>query len=187
MTFRNRRLALALLLWPLSAVVLAAPPAKKAPPAPDGLSANAQLPVVTLPDPKYPGRLLIEAHARMAEGQSQDTGFLGDMTGVWARLYQKGVPAAVLTAPRAVGSSLKNSVVVTGTGGVVVKSLTQPGTKLTADKVVWYASLNRIVATGHVVYHDGKTGATMTGPVMNADTRLKTVSLTSGVHARMTF
>lgn len=180
MTLRNRRLAPALLLWPLSAAVLAAPPAKKAPPAPDNLSAAVQLPVVTLPDPKYPGKLLIEAHARTAQGQSQDTGFMGDMTGVWARLYQKGVPAAVLTASHAVGSSRKNTVVVTGTGGVVIKSLTQPGTKLTADKVVWYASLNRIVATGHVYYHDGKTGATMIGPWLTADTKLNSVQTGAG-------
>ena len=70
--------------------------------------------------------------------------------------------------------------VITGTGGVVVKSLTQPGTLLQADKVVWYASLNQIVATGHVVYHDGKSGATMTGPAMKSDTKLKTVEIGSG-------
>lgn len=150
------------------------------------MSAVAQMPVVTLPDPKYPGHLLIEAHARTADGQSAENGFLGNMTGVWARLYQKGVPVAVLTAPRAVGSSRKNSVVVTGTGGVVIKSLTQSGTKLTADKVVWYASADRIVATGHVIYHDGKSGATMTGPWLKADTKLKSIQMGAG-HATGVF
>jgi len=169
-----------LLLLALGGASWAAPSGKKTAPAPLNLSGVIQMPVVTLPDPKYPGRLMIEAHARTADGQSAENGFLGNMTGVWARLYQKGIPAAVLTAPHALGNSRKNSVVVTGTGGVVIKSLTQPGTKLTADKVVWYASVDRIVATGHVFYHDGKSGATMSGPWLTADTKLKSIQTGTG-------
>ena len=134
----------------------------------------------TLPDPKRPGRLLYELRAQSANGQSEADGFHGALTSVWARLYQNGIATAILTAPRAQGGSAGKAVVVTGLGGVAVKSLTQPGTTLTADTVVWYASLNKMVATGHVVYHDGKTGATMSGPRMNADTRLKTITIANG-------
>lgn len=158
-------------------------------PSPPNLHLDMRQVQVSLPDPKFPGKgvPLCYVKAATAAGQSEATGLLGNMTQVSALLYQKGKPEATLDAPRAEGSSLRKTVVVTARGGVVMKSLTQPGTKLTADTVVWYAALNKIVATGHVFYRDGKTGATMTGPVMNADTKLKTVSLSSGVHARMSF
>lgn len=166
-----------------------AAPARKGAPSAPSLGASMQGIVVDLPDPKFPGKSVPLCHVRAASatGQSAETGFLGSMTQVSALLYQQGKAAATLTAPRADGNSLRKAVVVTARGGVVVKSLTQAGTKLTADTVVWYAGLNKIVATGHVFYRDGKTGATMTGPVMNADTNLKMVSLASGVHARMPF
>lgn len=134
----------------------------------------------TLPDPKRPGRLLYDLRAASATGQSSADGFHGTLTAVWAKLFQNGAASAILTAPRAVGGSANKSTVVTGTGGVTVKSLTQPGTVMTADTVVWYATLNKMVATGHVVYHDGKTGATMRGPRMVGDTRLKTITISAG-------
>lgn len=180
MLFQHYR-AISLFLLPLLfCLSVEAAPAKKKPPAPLNLGAAAQGVTVNLPDPKLPGKMMLEVRAREAFGQSADNGFLGRMTHVWARLYQKGVPAAILTAPNVQGSSLKKTIVVTATGGVVIKSLTQPGTKLSADQVVWYASVNKIVATGHVIYHDGKTGATMTGPQALADTNLKTLQIVSG-------
>lgn len=165
---------------PLSAAKSA--PAKAAP----AKDAPATLGVVstgfsfTLPDPKRPGRLLYDLRAASATGQSAADGFHGTLTSVWAKLFQNGVPTAILTAPRAVGGSANKSTVISGTGGVVVHSLTQSGTILTADTVVWYATLNKMVATGHVYYHDGKTGATMRGPRMVGDTRLKTITITAG-------
>ncbi len=134
----------------------------------------------TLPDPKRPGKLLYDLRAASATGQSASDGFHGTLTSVWAKLFQSGIATAVLTAPRAVGGTASKSTVITGTGGVTVKSLTQPGTILTADTVVWYATLNKMVATGHVFYHDGKTGATMRGPRMVGDTRLKSITITAG-------
>lgn len=193
MPLNRRVLVIIALLCPLFCLPGAAVPAagkknaQKKPP-PINLGGAAQDVTMSVPDPKMPGgKLLYYLRAVSASGQSEPDGFHGTMTKIWARLYQKGVPSAVLTAPRAQGGSTKKSVVVTGMGGIVMKSLTQPGTILTADTVVWYASLNKIVATGHVFYRDGKTGATLTGPVMNGDTKLKSVSLTSGVHARMSF
>ena len=62
----------------------------------------------------------------------------------------------------------------------MVHSLTQPGTILKADTVVWYATSNKIVATGHVYYHNGQNGGTMTGPRAVGDSRLKTLIIPSG-------
>ena len=150
-----------------------AAPKNSAAAPPETLQANAQGVTFNMLDPKHPGKMLGLLRAVSATGQSTPTGFVGSLTSVWARLYQQGAPAAVLTAPHVEGSSSKKTAIVTGTGGVIVKSLTQPGTRLTADQVVWYASLNQIVATGHVFYRDGKTGGTMTGPWMKSDTKLK--------------
>ena len=158
--------------------------------APPSLSGIGQGMTLTLPDPKFPGtgKLLYYLRAAAAAGHSAPDGsFQGSMTKLWVRLYQKGVPSAVLTAPQAQGGGTSKAAVITAKGGVVVKSLTEPGTILTADTVVWRSTLNEIVATGHVFYHNSKTGATVTGPVLNADTKLRTWSLTSGVHARMPF
>ena len=179
----NRRLVLFFCVLILSGPFfspLTPVPATPAAGAPSGLSAVSTTFSFTMPDPKRPGRLLYELRAASANGQSEPDGFHGALTSVWARLYQNGAASAILTAPRAQGGSSGKTVIVTGFGGVVVKSLLQPGTKLTADTVVWYASLNKMVATGHVYYHDGKTGATMTGPRMNADSRLKTIQIVSG-------
>ncbi|MGI4791407.1 MAG: hypothetical protein ACRYFS_21475 [Janthinobacterium lividum] len=134
----------------------------------------------TLPDPKRPGKLLYELRAASANGQLEADGYHGVLTTVWAKLYQSGKQTAILTAPRAQGGSANKDVAITGLGGVVVKSLIEPGTILTADTVVWYGSQNKMVATGHVYYHSGKTGATMTGPRAVADTRMKTISVDYG-------
>lgn len=164
----------------LSAALSAPPkpaPAKDAPPRVGIVSTDG---TATLPDPKRPGKLLYELHYRSASGQSGDAGAYGTLTTVWARLFQAGVASAILTAPQAQINSAGKSVTVTGLGGVVVKSLTQPGTRMTADTVVWTAGLNRIVASGHVVYRDGKTGFVMTGPRMTFDTRLKSFQMGHG-------
>ena len=157
-----------------------AKPGPARPDAPPSLGVSGTGFSFTLPDPKRPGRLLYDLRAESAAGQSQADGFHGTLTTVWAKLFQGGVPAATLTAPRALGSSVRGSTVITGLGGVAVKSLTEPGTLLTADTVVWYASTNKITATGHVYYHDGKTGATMRGPRAVGDSRLKTLTISAG-------
>ncbi len=151
-----------------------------APTKPPSLGASVQGPVITVPDPKRPGKLQLMVHARSIQGTSTGGGFGGTLIGVYAQLYQLGVPSAILTAPKAVASSRLGTVVVTATGGVVARSLTNPGTTLTADKMVWYAGQNKIIATGHVVYKDGKTGARLTGPSMVANTQMQSVSMGSG-------
>lgn len=185
---RGPRAGLSLLLCASLCLPGVAAPAKKdAPPAPN-MGAAASGMTASLPDPKFPGtgKLLYYLRAAGFNGQFLPDGSIhGSMTKIWARLYQKGVPSAVLTAPQAQGGGTGKSIVITGKGGVVVKSLTEPGTILTADTVVWYAVLNKIVATGHVFYHNGKNGGTVTGPVMNADSKLRSVTFPTGVHARM--
>lgn len=181
----GRRAASALFLTLLACTSLcplggAAPPAKKGgkkSASPPNLSAIIQSPTLTVGDPKLPGKLLAVVKAGGFSGNSADQGALGNMTQVHALLYNKGTQAATFDAPVAhisQNSATKN-VVAVGTGGVVIHSLTEPGTRLTADVVTWYAGLNRIVATGHVVYHNVKTGWDLQAPAMTADTQLRSV------------
>jgi len=166
-----------------------APTGKKVPDKniPESISGVTTGISATLPDPKRPGKLLYELRAAAGNGQADASGFHGGLTSIWARLYQNGAPSAILTAPHARGGSVGKSVTITGTGGVVVKSLIEPGTKMTADTVVWYANLNKIVGTGHVFYRSGKTGAVLTGSRVDADTRLKTVNISGGGHGTAVF
>ncbi len=195
-TVVRRRAVLALLAYaPLCGSLcppgVAAPGAKKGAPnsPPPPLSGAGQGITMTLPDPKLPGtgKLLYYLRAAAADVQTNPDGsFHGGMTKLWMRLYQKGVPSAVLTAPRAQGGGTSKATVITGKGGVVVKSLTEPGTILTADTVVWYSALNRVVATGHVFYHNSKNGMTSTGPYFQGDTKLGTFTTGPG-HVTGTF
>ena len=151
-----------------------------APAKPPSLGASAQNPTITVPDPKHPGKLQLLAHAREIQGVSTEGGFSGTFIKVYAQLYQLGKPSAVLSAPRAVASSRQGTMVVTATSGVTAKSLTISGTTLTADKMVWYSGQDKIVATGHVVYKDGKTGLRLTGPWAIAHTQIQSVTMGSG-------
>ena len=181
----GRRAALPLLLCVslclpgMTAPVGAKKDARKPPPQ---MSAAIERPTITVGDPKMPGRILAVVKASFAQGDFAGQGFLGNMTQVHALLYQQGGQAATLDAPRANGSqnSATKNVIVVGTGGVVIRSLTEPGTSLTADRVVWYASINKIVATGHAVYHNAKTAITFRSPTIIADTKLKSVKTGPG-------
>ncbi len=181
-----RRPALALLACLLFCPPITAAPAAKRGKAkdavPPGLSGVIDRPTLTIGDPKLPGKFLAVVKASGISGSSADQGFLGNMTQVSALLYQQGKPAATLAAPHAHGSrnSATKNVVVIGTGGVVIKSLTEPGTSLTADTMVWYASINKIVATGHAVYHNVKSAIIFRSPTIIADTKLKSVKTGSG-------
>ncbi len=193
----DRRAALALLTCS-SLCLMLCPPGVAAPGVKKGIVGSSAPPVmggagqgmtISLPDPKLPGtgKLLYYLRAAASDGQFlPDGSFHGGVTKLWMRLYQKGVPSAVLTAPQAQGGGTSKATVITGKGGVVVKSLTEPGTFLTADTVVWYSSLNRIVATGHVFYHNSKNGMTSTGPFLQGDTKLGTFATHAG-HMTGTF
>lgn len=133
---------------------------------------------ITQPDPKMPNKPGVIARVRSFSGQIIG----GTLHGVYARLYRQGVPSVILTAPTAVVTNTGN-LVVTATGGVVAKSLTQPGTKLSADKMVWQAGQGTITAQGHVFYKDNK-GGTMSGPYAVWD--IKTQKLNSDGPGRAT-
>ncbi len=179
----GRRAALALALLSCAAFCppdVAAPAAKKGAKkssSPPNLSGTIESPTIQIGDPKLPGKLLAVVKAGGFRGVSADQGALGNMTQVHALLYQKGKQSATLDAPVAHFSqnSATKNVVAVGTGGVVIRSLAEPGTRLTADVVTWYAGLNKIVATGHVVYHNVKAGWDVQGPTMTADTQLRSV------------
>jgi len=181
----GRRAALSLMLCALLCPTGVAAPtgarksAKKPPPQ---MSAVVERPTVTVGDPKMPGRPLAVVKASAFQGGSVAQGFLGDMTQVSALLYHQGKPAATFDAPHARGSqnNVTKNVVVTGTGGVVIKSLTERGTTLTADTMVWYASIDKIVATGHAVYQNRKKLITCQSPTIIADTKLKSVKTGPG-------
>jgi hypothetical protein len=184
---RRAALVLSLTMLPCSSFCLhsaAAPAAKKGAnksASPPNLGMVGQGTVIDLPDPKFPGKAvpLLHVVAATATGQSAENGFLGSMRQVSALLYQQGKQALTLTAPLARGDSLRGSVVVTATGGVFARSLLHPGTTLRADKLVWTpnARTGQIVATGHVIFTDGKTGATMKGQRATADTAMKTLMM----------
>ena len=194
---RRAALALALLAcsslcWAFCPPGVASPGAKKGTAsnaAPSGLSGVGQDITLTLPDPKFPSanKLLYYLRAGAIDGQlTPDGSYHGGLTKLWVRLYQKGAPSAVLIAPVANGGGTSKAFVLTGRGGVVVKSLAYPGTVLTADAVVWRSALSQVEAIGHVFYHNSLNGATYRGPYLKSDTKLGTFSTRSG-HMAGTF
>ncbi len=167
------RVALTLLMLSAALPLPAAP--KKGAQSAD-LGGYAQTVQVDLPDPKLPGRRLCHVDAADASGQSAANGFLGTMTHVTATLYRQGRPAAILFAPRAQGSVQGKSTVITGTGGVFIKSLLHPGTTIRSNTMVWKAATNGIVATGDVVAtYSG--GAVAHGQRATANTVMQTVNV----------
>lgn len=158
--------------------------APKTPPASsvaDNLGVAGQDVTIFQTDPKLPGRFLFKIWARGINGTSQQGTFTA--TGVSALLFQKGRPTARLTAP--VARADKASQTVIATGRVHVYSVTQPGTTLEADTVVWHAKTNQVEASGNVVYRNGKQGTTVRGPRFLANTALQTI--TSAGPGRVTF
>ena len=137
------------------------------------LSGTLNLTTMIFPDPKHRGWLLWKITATELTGQPLGKGVQGALNSVNATLFQHGKPAASMFAPKAVYNSTDKQ--IAAGGGVFIKSLTEKGTTLRADKVIWSASTNKIVATGHVVFHDGKSGMVTTGPSLVADTVLKTL------------
>ncbi len=173
-----RALAVCVLLG-CAAVTMGKP---ASPPVPNNLGVAGQQVVILQPDPKLPGKFAWKVWAASLAGASQNNGFQGTLTDVAAVLFQKGVAAARMRAPQAQADSAAQ--IVTATGRVQVWSLTQPGTTLQADKVVWRVRENKARATGNVVYQNGKTGLTVHVPSLDADTALKSISFGTG-HAAL--
>lgn len=165
----------ACLLMTLGSASVQAAPKKGKPVAPLGSNIGVVSTggvTFVVPDPKVPGKPQFRVQAKSGGGSSLATGFLGNLNDVTATLYQKGVAAALLTAPHARGNNIRRTVVLVAYGGVRVHYLLQPGTEMRADTVTWYASIDKIVGQGHVFYRD-KTGATMTGHTFVGHTQAK--------------
>jgi len=175
----------ALLLLTLGGLrpVVAAPKTPPASSPADNLSVAGQDITIFQNDPKLPGRFLFKIWSRGFNGAFQPSTLRGALTGVSALLFQKGKPTARLTAP--VARADRASQTVTASGRVHVYSVTQPGTTLEADTVVWHAKTNQVEASGSVVYRNGKQGTTVRGPRFLANTALQTI--TSAGPGRVTF
>jgi len=75
----------------------------------------------------------------------QESGVLNRASGL---LYRDNRVRASFISPIVEAAREKDT--VTARGGVTVHSVDPPGGKLTADRVVWYAKQDKIVATGKV-------------------------------------
>lgn len=162
----------------LSAALSAAPPAKDNPLS--HIGATGEVIRGSLPDPKTPGKLLWRFSARSVTGANSTGGLQGTLLGVDATFFQKGVPSARMTAPKVQMDNGKKIVIASGRVKMTALAKTQKGSSLTADRMIWYAAINKVVALGHVFYKNAATGATLECPAMIADTKLETIRSSSG-------
>ena len=164
-----------------SVLFLAAPcPSRAA----SGVGVTGQGSYVTQPDPKRPGKYLWKLWAREFIIEAPDKAVSGTLKGVSAVLFQNGKESARMVAPQAQGNNVQS--IIVATGGVIVRSVAQPGTILRADTVTWYAQSNKIVAVGHVFYKNGKTGMTISpNGRLVANTALKTIRSDDGGNIKL--
>lgn len=157
--------------------VLAAPPSKNSAPSKNSPLSNVGAIGVgargSLPDPKRPGTFLWKFTATDFVAQGLDSGARGYLLHVNVTMYDKGVASTRLLAPKAQADGAAKTVIASGR--VRALSLTQKGTVLYADRVIWYAATNKVLAIGHVFYKDGKSGMMLESPSMVADTKLRTI------------
>lgn len=131
-----------------------------------------------LPDPKHPGKLLWKLWASGFTLFNPGNQITVTVQNVSALIFQAGKPAATLRAPTATYDNTAHTIVASG--GVFVRSYTEEGTTLRADNVVFNATTGKLLATGHVVYHNGKTQMEVHTNSLNGDARLKTLSSDTG-------
>ncbi len=162
-----------LVLLVLQPFLALAAPTKVINPA-GNIAANASATTLTYSDPKT-GMILWKANAKSMDAQSgQSAGdVVGTMHNVAGVLYQNGQPANSLTAPLVRAD--QSSRVVTASGGVILKSLTQQGTVVRCNQIVWHSDTNILVGRGNVVFRKGNF--TQTGPSFQADTKLKAITM----------
>jgi hypothetical protein len=134
------------------------------------------------PDPKHMGKLLWKMWARQMDAVSPEKSWQVTVHGVSGVLYDKGAASARFTAPLATGDSGTEVVVAyaDAAGQVFVESLVTKGTWMRADKVTWSAATNKGVATGHVVFHDGKSGMLARTPALDFNTKLSSIQTSEG-------
>ena len=130
------------------------------------------------PDPKRPGKFMWKIWASGFTLLNPGKQITVNVQNMSALLFQAGQAAATLHAPRATYDNIQHTIVASG--GVNVRSISEPGTTLRADNVVFYAATGKLKATGHVVYHNGKTLMELHTNELDGDTKLKTLSSNSG-------
>jgi hypothetical protein len=137
---------------------------------------------VEQPDPQHVGKLLWQMWVKEMEAVSPEKTVQATLHGVSGVLFDKGQKSATFTAPLATGDSGAEVVVAyhDATHQVTLTSLIKIGTTIRADKVKWSALTNKGVATGHVVFHDGKSGMIVRTPRLDFDTKMETVQSSEG-------
>ena len=132
-------------------------------------------------DPKNPnGPLIPVLIADAKEGAIINTAKATlQLRDVQARMFRNGIQSADIIAPNVTANQSES--VFVGTGGVTVRSITDPpDTVITGDKVTWNMKTKVLVAEGHAHITnrtpDGKT-STAEGNRITFDTALKTSSL----------
>ena len=112
---------------------------------------------------------------RTGGGGSAVGNVAGATTRTEATLYDKGKPAAILTARRIRADQATRA--VTGEGDVIARALAQPGSPtVRADRMTWRPGQNAIRGAGNVLLT--RDGFRMPGESFVADTRLRTIEVT---------
>jgi LPS export ABC transporter protein LptC len=185
----NRRILLATVGVALGGAILAgckpasAPQAAKATPqgtpTPFPISVKGVGLSTTLFDAR--GRVVAEVRAAEALVGAEKGGAPSDPLGAVqtadATLYQDGAAASTLKSDTLKAD--RDSRVLTGTGNVTLRSLTQPdGSTIRADTMVWHSNANIVTGHGHVLLT--RRDIQMRGTSFVADTRVRKVTLETG-------
>ena len=132
-------------------------------------------------DPKNPNGPLIPvliADAKRGEivNTANATLLLRD---VHAKMFHNGIQSADIQAPQVTANQGEGMFV--GTGGVTVRSLTDPpDTVITGDRITWKMKTRQLVAEGHAHITNRSAGgkvSTLDGNRITFDTALKTSSI----------
>ena len=98
-------------------------------------------------EPGSPSQMVWEAHVPYAQASSAQAGATGEFENVRCVLYEKGRPTTDLRAGRI--RALQKQWRVEASQGVSAYSRVN-GVRLQADRVIWLARQNRLIARGNV-------------------------------------
>lgn len=98
-------------------------------------------------EPGNPSQVVWEAHVPHAQASSAQAGAMGEFENVQCVLYKEGQPTTDLRAGRV--RALQKQWQVEASEGVKVYSRVN-GLRLRADRVIWLARQNRLIARGNV-------------------------------------
>lgn len=169
-------------IGPVAAVAFAAgcapkqaPPAASPTPSPSpsptpALSVGAAAENVGVSILDAEGKPVAQVTAGSAGFNPTTPGTIGTLQSAKATLYQKGKPAAAITAERVTADQQTRT--VTATGSVVARSLSNPRSPtVRADKMTWQHDKNLITGNGNVLL-TVEPGGKLPGNLFTADTAL---------------